>query len=130
MDHLIIKPIPVPKTGIVKKLRLDIVPNDAEIYIEPRMWPRQKQNPKWRIEVTNLDARHDPETLVRIREACEQIARIQIAKWLRHVAPFLTIETVSWHELVRFATERPRKVLSPYHNKRRRRTKRLTEDVD
>lgn len=121
MDHLIIKPIPVPKTGIVQKLRLDIVPDDAEIYIEQTMWPRQRENPKWRIEVTNIDDRHDPETLKRIREACEQIARRELTKWLQNVAPFLTIETASWHELVKFATREKRKVLSPYHQRRRRR---------
>lgn len=127
MDHLIIKPIPVPKTGIVNKLRLDIIPDDADIYIEQTMWPRQRENPRWRIEVTNLDDRLDADTQRRLREACEQIARRELTKWLQAVAPMLTIETVSWHELVKFATRERRKVLSPYHQRRRRRRQRFEE---
>lgn len=125
MEHLIIKPIPVPKTGPIQKLKLEVAPNCADIYIEQTQWPRQKSNPKWRIEVTNIDARYDAETHIRIREACEQIAKANLEHWLQYVAPLLTVETATWQELVRFATERPRKIMSPYQQRRKRRSIRL-----
>lgn len=116
-----IAPIPVPKTGIVQKLKLNIAPGQAEVYIHQTPWPKQRQNPNWRIEVNDIDARHDPATQKQIRDACEQVARYYLSKWLARVAPLLTLETVTWPELVKFATERRYSVPSPYQQRRMRR---------
>lgn len=130
MSHLIIKPIPVPRIGIVRQLKLHVAPGQADVYVEQTRWPRQRQNPNWRIEVTGIDARHDPATQKQIREACEAVARLYLARWLAKVAPLLTLETVSWPELVRFATERPRRVPSPYQQRRRRKNGRPRQIID
>ena len=130
MDHLIIKPIPVPRTGFVKQLKLNVAPGQADVYVEQTRWPRQKQNPNWRIEVTGIDGRHDVATQQQIRDACEAVARLYLARWLAKVAPLLTLETVSWPELVRFATERPRRVPSPYQQRRRRNKHARREPLD
>ena len=115
-----IKPIPVPRTGTVNKLKLNIAPGQAEVFVHQTQWPRQKQNPNWRIEVTKIDGRHDEATRSLIRSACEETARIYIARWLKEKAPLLTLESVSWHELVKFATMRSFRVLSPYQARRMR----------
>lgn len=120
MCHLIIKPIPVPKTGAIQKLKLNIAPGQANVYVHQTRWPRQKQNPNWRIEVTDIDGRHDEDTQKRIREACEQIARLYLSRWLVRQAPLMTLETVSWQELVKFATRRRYTVPSPYQQRRMR----------
>ena len=117
---VVIKPIPMPRTGVVRKLRLNIAPGQAEVFVHQTQWPRQTQNPNWRIEVTRIDGRHDPDTQARIRKACEDTARIYLARWLKDKAPLLTLETVSWPELVKFATMRSFRVLSPYEQRRMR----------
>ena len=129
MNQMIIKPTPVPRLGVVKKLKLNIAPDQADVFIEQTQWPRQKQNPNWRIEVTNIDGRYDPDTEKRIREACEQVARYYLTKWLAIVAPLVTLETVSWPELVKFATQRRYSVLSPYQQRRRRRASHVLKSI-
>lgn len=115
---MMIKPHPVPRSGPVRKLKLNIAPDQADVFVHQTQWPRQKQNPNWRIEVTNIDGRHDEETQLLIRTACEETARIYLARWLKNKAPLLSLETVSWQELVRFATQRSFRVLSPYELRR------------
>jgi len=115
---MMIKPIPVPKTGIVRKLKLNVAPGQADVFVHQTAWPRQKQNPNWRIEVTRIDGRHDTDTQARIREACKETARFYLARWLKQKAPLLTLETVSWQELVKFATQKSFRVLSPYEIRR------------
>ena len=113
-----IKPIPVPKTGPVRKLKMNVAPGQAEVFIHQTPWPRQKQNPNWRIEVTKIDGRHDPDTQARIRQSCEDVARIYLKRWLKGAAPLLTIDSVSWPELVKFATMKRFNVLSPHELRR------------
>lgn len=120
MCQLIIKPIPSPKSGVVKQLKLNIAPGEASVYVHQTRWPRQKQNPNWRIEVTDIDGRHDPQTQRHIRDVCEQLARLYLTRWLAEVAPLLTIETVTWPELVKFATEKRYRIPSPYQQRRTR----------
>ena len=115
---MMIKPHPVPRSGPVRKLKLNIAPGQADVFVHQSQWPRQKQNPNWRIEVTNIDGRHDEDTQARIRTACEETARIYLARWLKEKAPLLTLETVSWQELVKFATMASFRVLSPYEIRR------------
>ncbi len=113
-----IKPVPVPKTGIVRKLKLNIAPGQADVFVHQTAWPRQRQNPNWRIEVTKIDGRHSPDTQLRIKQACEETARIYLARWLKQKAPLLTLETASWPELVNFATQKSFRVLSEYEIRR------------
>lgn len=124
-----IKPIPYPKHGLVQKLKMKIAPEQAEVYIEQTQWPRQRQNPNWRIEVTNIDGRYDEYTRKLLKTACEDTARIYLAKWLATEAPLLTIETVTWEELVQLAT-RPRfNVLSNYQRRRQRPKPRIKSQI-
>lgn len=127
-----IKPIPVPKTGTVRKLKLNVAPGQAEVFVHQTQWPKQKQNPKWRIEVTKIDGRHDPETQTKIREACEEVARIYLGRWLKREAPLMSLDTVSWAELVRFATMKRFRVLSPSEIRRlgKRGTQKLSISSD
>lgn len=111
---MLIKPHPVPRRGVVRKLKLNIAPGQAEVFVHQTRWPRQPQNPNWRIEVTKIDGRHDEDTQRLIRTACEDTARIYLARWLKVKAPLLTLETVSWQELVKFATMNTFRELSPY----------------
>ncbi len=115
---MMIKPHPVPRSGPVRKLKLNVAPGQAEVFVHQTQWPRQKQNPNWRIEVTKIDGRHDENTRALIQTACEETARYYLERWLKEKAPLLTLETVSWQELVRFATMRSFKVLSPYEIRR------------
>ena len=117
---MLIKPVPVPRTGMVKKLKLNIAQGQAEVFIHQTQWPRQSQNPNWRIEVTKIDGRHDESTRALIRSACEETARIYLARWLKEKAPLLSLESVSWQELVKFATMRSFRVLSPHQVRRMR----------
>lgn len=113
-----IKPIPVPKTGTVQKLKMNVAPGQAEVFVHQTPWPKQKQNPNWRIEVTRIDGRHDQATQIQIRRACEDVARVYLRRWLKQQAPLLTLESVTWSELVKFATMKRFTVLSPYQIRR------------
>ncbi|MEM9128559.1 MAG: hypothetical protein AAGA97_02425 [Pseudomonadota bacterium] len=104
----------------MKHLKLKVAPGQADVYVHQTRWPKQKQNPNWRIEVTNIDGRHDPHTQARIRQACEEVARFYLTRWLNDQAPLMTLETVSWPELVKFATQRSFRVLSPYQQRHMR----------
>lgn len=115
---MMIKPHPVPRSGPVRKLKLNVAPGQAEVFVHQTQWPRQKHNPNWRIEVTKIDGRHDEATCALIRSACEETARFYLERWLKEKAPLLTLETVSWQELVRFATLKSFRVLSPYEIRR------------
>lgn len=108
------RPVPWPRTGVIERLYVNIAKGHADVYVHQKPWPRQPQNPNWRIEVTGIDGRHDVETRTRIRLACEDTARDYLGLWLAEEAPFLTIATVTWPELVRLATEARYKTLSPY----------------
>ena len=112
------RPVPWPRTGLVERLYVNIAKGHADVYIHQKPWPRQPQNPNWRIEVTGIDGRHAEETKTRIRKACEETARDFLGLWLVEEAPLLTIATVTWPELVRLATERRYKTLSPYQQRR------------
>lgn len=122
-----IKPIPYPKTGPVQKLKLNIAPGEADVFIHQKEWPRQKQNPKWRIEVTNIEGRYDEITRTLLRDACEETARLYMKRWLAKVAPLLTLETVSWQELVQLATQPSFKMMSEYQRRRNGHPKRHTD---
>lgn len=113
-----IKPIPVPKTGTVQKLKLNVAPGQADVFVHQTPWPKQKENPNWRIEVTRIDGRHDQETQIQIRKACEDVARVYLKRWLKQQAPLLTLDTVTWSELVKFATMKRFTVLSAYQIRR------------
>jgi len=112
------RPVPWPRTGLVERLYINIAKGQADVYVHQKPWPRQPQNPNWRIEVTNIDGRHAEETKTRIRKACEETARDYLGLWLSEETPLLTIATVTWPELVRLATEQRYKTLSPYQQRR------------
>ena len=112
------RPVPWPRTGLVERLYINIAKGQADVYVHQKPWPRQPQNPNWRIEVTNIDGRHAEETRTRIRKACEETVREYLAVWLSEETPLLTIATVTWPELVRLATEQRYKTLSPYQQRR------------
>ena len=113
------RPVPWPRGGMVERLYVNIAKGFAEVYVHQKPWPRQPQNPNWRIEVTGIDGRHAEETRTRIRLACEETARDYLGLWLAEEAPLLTIATVTWPELVRLATETRYATLSPYLQRRR-----------
>lgn len=73
---MMIKPHPITRSGLVRKLKLNIVPGQAEVFVHQTQSTRQKQNPNWQIEVTKIDGRHDEATRALIRSACEETARI------------------------------------------------------
>lgn len=112
------QPVPWPRGGMVERLYVNIAKGFADVYVHQKPWPRQPQNPNWRIEVTGIDGRHAEETRTRIRLACEETARDYLGLWLAEEAPLLTIATVTWPELVRLATEARYKTLSPYLQRR------------
>ena len=99
------KPIPWPRRGEVEKLFLNIAKGQADVFVHQKAWPRQPQNPLWRIEVTNLDGRLSETNRAFIREACLETARIYLGRWLAAEAPLLTLEAVTWPEMVRLATQ-------------------------
>ena len=105
---------------MVERLYVNIAKGFAEVYVHQKPWPRQPQNPNWRIEVTGIDGRHAEETRTRIRLACEETARDYLGLWLAEEAPLLTIATVTWPELVRFATETRYATPSPYQRRQNR----------
>jgi len=111
-------PVPWPRGGLVERLYINIAKGHADVYIHQKPWPRQPQNPNWRIEVTGIDGRHALETRTRIRKACEETARDYLALWLVEEAPLLTVATATWPELVRLATETRYRTLSPYQKRR------------
>ena len=112
------RPVPWPRTGLIERLYVNIAKGHADVYIHQKPWPRQPQNPNWRIEVTGIDGRHALETRTRIRKACEETARDYLTLWLQDEAPLLTLVTVTWPELVRLATESRYRTLSPYQQRR------------
>jgi hypothetical protein len=110
--------VPWPRTGLIERLYVNIAKGHADVYVHQKPWPRQPQNPNWRIEVTGIDGRHAEETRIRIRKACEETARDYLALWLQDEAPLLTLASVTWPELVRLATETRYRTLSPYQERR------------
>ena len=101
----VLKPTAWPRSGPVRRLYLNFASGGfAVVYAEQSQWPRQKSNPNWRIVVDRIDARYDLDTRKRIHQACLEAARQGLCQWLTKAAPALTLETATWHELVRFST--------------------------
>ena len=121
-------PVCWPQRGPVTRLFLNIANQAATVFVHQTAWPRQPQNPHWRIEVTDIDGRYDQETQASIRQACEEHARACLIDWLKQEAPAHSIETVTWNELIQFARLRRFKTLSPYQKRRgKRMTSRLPQ---
>lgn len=100
-----LRPDAWPRSGPVSRLYLKYAGGAfASVYVEQSSWPRQRTNPRWRITVEKIDWRYDSDTRSRIHKACEGTAREGLVQWLSEHAPAVSIETVSWLELVRFAT--------------------------
>ena len=95
-----------PRRGAVKRLYLNFAgANGAKVFLQPVAWPRNATNPRWSFAVEGIDARYDLGTQDDIRSGCLADAKAGLGLWLEQVAPALTVETASWLELVRFATQ-------------------------
>lgn len=104
-----LRPTAWPRSGPLRRLYLNFASGGfAIVYAEQSQWPRQKSNPNWRIVVDQIDTRYDLDTRKRIHQACLEAARQGFSQWLSEVAPALTLETATWHELVRFSTQSDR----------------------
>lgn len=114
------RPVAWPRSGQVQRLYINIAKGQAAVYVHQTAWPKQPQNPNWRIEVTDIDGRFAQETRLRIRSACEETARLYLTRWLADVAPLLTLKTITWPELARLATQNSYKVMSDYQKRRTR----------
>jgi len=112
------RPVAWPRNGQVQRLYINIAKGQADVYVHQTAWPRQPQNPNWRIEVTGIDGRFAEETRLRIRFACEDTARLYLTRWLAAVAPLLTLKTITWPELARLATQNSYKVMSDYQKRK------------
>ena len=112
-----IVPLPWPRAGQVQRLYINVAKGVADVFVHQTRWPRQPQNPNFRFEVRGVDARLDDDTQARITFACEDTARLYLSRWLAEVAPLLTIETVTWPELVKLATESRRSAPSAYQKR-------------
>ena len=95
--------------------------------------PKNKHNELFKpfsrlaAEVTNIEGRYDEITRTLLRDACEETARLYMKRWLAKVAPLLTLETVSWQELVQLATQPSFKMMSEYQRRRNGHPKRHTD---
>ena len=99
------QPWPRGPAARVQRLYLNIAAKEASVYVHQKRWPRQPENPNWRIEVTDIDGRFAGDAHDQVFHACLDTARLVLGRWLAEVSPLRTIEEVTWPELVRLASQ-------------------------